>query len=165
MAIDKNLIVQEMADGRIIMMPKKDDHPMSSEEFESLTIDQKEVISKDQEEVGQFANSVLNQQTEFSQKLRDDVRQIERDFASKLIVPAIKMIASKYDNKKLQKWLLKVKTHMLDNVHNFREKEGNQQQSMNAMLGVMASPEDSLDQYSINVIVDNSKLKGCSCSF
>ncbi len=110
------------------MMPKKDDHPMSPDEFESLSKEQKDSISKDQEEVGQFANTVLNQQTEFSQKLRDDVRQIERDFASKLISPAIDKISAKYEGEKLHEWLKKVKNHMVDNLQNFREKEASQQQ-------------------------------------
>ena len=160
MALDKNLLVQEMADGRVVMMPKKDDHPMSSEEFESLSEEQKEKISRDQEDVGQLANAVLNQQTEFSQKLREDVKQIERDFAAKLINPAIDRIAAKFKSEKLHTWLLKVKNHMIENLHNFRDKEPNQQQAMNAMLGVVPPPEEMTDQYNVNVVVDNGDLKG-----
>lgn len=160
LAAQRNLLVQEMADGRVIMMPKKDDHPMSSEEFESLSEDQKQKISKDQEDIGQLANTVLNQQTEFSQKLRDEVRQIERDFAAKLIDPAIDRIAAKYESKKLHVWLSRVKKHMIENLHNFRDKEANQQQAMGAMFGIATPPEEMIDLYNVNVIVDNTELKG-----
>lgn len=165
-ANQKNLLVQEMVDGRIIMIPKKDDRPMTPDEFESLSKEEKDAISKDQEEVGQIANTVLNQQAEFSQKLRDDVRQIERDFASKLIYPAIDKIAAKYEGEKLHRWLEKVKQHMIDNLQNFREKEASQQQmAMNAMLGIPPPPEEILDQYSVNVVVDNSGVKGAPVIF
>jgi len=166
LASEKNLIIQEMPDGRILMIPKKGDHPMSAEEFESLSDSEKEEISKHQSELGQVVSSIINQQREISNKLRDEVRQIERNFAARLIEPAIDEIASRYKNEKLSSWFSKVKEHIINNLHNFREQDGAQQPSLAAMLGAGgASPEDFFQEYSINLIVDNSDSQGTPVVF
>ncbi|HEX2956476.1 MAG TPA: Lon-like protease helical domain-containing protein [Chitinispirillaceae bacterium] len=71
-ASDKNLIIQEMPDGRILMIPKKGERPMNSDEFDALSQHEKDDIAKNQSEVGQIVSSVFNQQREISQKLRDE---------------------------------------------------------------------------------------------
>lgn len=167
LAAEKNLIIQEMPDGRIMMIPKKGDRPMSSEEFDSLSDSEKEEISKNQSELGQMVSTVINQQREIGNKLRDEVRQVERNFASRLINPAVDEIASHYNGEKLQKWFSKVKEHMIDNLHNFREQDGTgQQQTLAAMFGgAQPSPEDFFQEYSINVVVDNSETHGAPVIF
>ncbi|HEX3019625.1 MAG TPA: AAA family ATPase [Chitinispirillaceae bacterium] len=166
LASEKNLIIQEMPDGRILMIPKKGEHPMSAEEFDSLTDAEKEVISRNQTELGQLVSSAINQQREIGNKLRDEVRQIERNFASRLIDPAINEISSHYKSEKLGFWFSKVKEHMIDNLNNFREQDGSQQQSLASMLGgAPPTAEDFLQQYSINVVVDNSESRGAPVVF
>lgn len=166
LASEKNLIIQEMPDGRILMIPKKGDRPMSAEEFDSLSDSEKEQISKNQSELGQVVSSVINQQREISNRLRDEVRQIERNFAFRLIEPAIDEIASRYNNQKLRTWFSKVKDHMIDNLSNFREPEGNQQPSLAAMLGGGGpSAEDFFQEYTINVVIDNSESGGSPVVF
>ena len=161
LAKDKSLILQEMPDGRIILIPSKDDRPMNTDEFDSLSAIQKEQISHAQQEVGQKATQVINEQQEFSRKLREDVRHVERDFASRLIGPAIDKIASKFQSQKLKDWLARVKDHMIDNLNQFREKEPQQQQF--AMMMGMAAPsvtDEVILEYSVNLIIDNSKQQG-----
>lgn len=166
LASERNLIIQEMPDGRLLMIPKKGDRPMNPEEFESLSDAEKEKINKDQTELGQIVSTVINQQREIGQKLRDEVRQIERNFASKLIEPAVNEIANRYDNQKLRIWLSKVKEHMVDNLNNFREQESGQQQAITAMLGgAPPSPDEFFMEYSINVVVDNQNSKGAPVIF
>lgn len=166
LALERNLIIQEMPDGRILMIPKKGDRPMTPEEFDSLSNSEKEDISKNQSELGQVVSTVINQQREIGKKLRDEVRQIERNFASRLIEPAIDEISSHYQNKKLQAWFSKVKEHMIENLNNFREQDGNQQQTLAAMFGgAPPSPDEFFQEYTINVIVDNSDSEGAPVIF
>lgn len=160
LAKEKSLIIQEMPDGRIILIPSKDDRPMSTDEFDSLSSNQKEDISHAQQEVGQRATLVINEQQEFSRKLREDVRQVERDFASKLIGPAIDKISSKFQSEKLKSWLSRVKEHMIDNLNQFREKEP-QQNQFAMMMGMPApSGDEIIQEYSVNLVIDNSKQQG-----
>lgn len=163
LASERNLIIQEMSDGRLLMIPKKGERPMSAEEFDSLSDSEKEEISKNQSELGQVVSSIINQQREIGNKLRDEVRQIERNFAARLIEPAINEISSRYENEKLRSWFSKVKEHMINNLNNFREPDGTQQSSLAAMLGGAAggaSAEEFIQEYSINLIVDNSESQG-----
>ena len=164
LAQQKNLILKETPDGRILMIPKKDDHQMSNEEFETLSSAQKEEISRNQQEVGQAINAIFNEQSEIGINLREEVKKIERDFASKLIDPAIDKILSKYKNDKLESWFSQVRENMKENLGRFREKEGGQQQMLASMLGG-AVPEEKFPQYRINVVVDNSELKGAPVIF
>ncbi|NLW31183.1 MAG: AAA family ATPase [Fibrobacter sp.] len=164
LAQQKNLILKETPDGRILMIPKKDDHQMSNEEFETLSSAQKEEISRNQQEVGQAINAIFNEQSEIGINLREDVKKIERDFASKLIDPAIDKILSKYKNDKLELWFSQVRENMKENLGRFREKESGQQQMLASMLGG-AVPEEKFLEYRINVVVDNSELKGAPVIF
>lgn len=160
LAQERNLIIQEMPDGRIMLIPRKEDRPMSNDEFESLTSEQKDEVTKNQQDVSQKANQVLNKQQEFGRKLRDDVRQVERDFASRIIGPAVDDIAAKFEGPELRDWLLKVKDHMLDNLGVFRDKESTQQPIANMFGMPLPQPEEPSTEYSINVVVDNSSQKG-----
>ncbi|NLE00543.1 MAG: AAA family ATPase [Fibrobacter sp.] len=161
-ANEKNLIIQEMPDGRILMIPKKGDRPMSTEEFDTLSQQEKDTISKNQTEVGQIVANVFNQQREISQKLREEVRSIERNFAARLIEPAINEIIAKYNNPKLHTWLIRVKEHMIENLNRFQDKESAQQpNAFAAMMGLPGASTDELTtEYSVNVVVDNSDTQG-----
>ncbi|NLG19302.1 MAG: AAA family ATPase [Fibrobacter sp.] len=160
MAAKKNLFLQETPDGRVILIPKKGNRPMNAEEFETLSPLEKEILTNDQQEIGRMVTEVINQQKEIGQKLRDEVRKIEQDFASRLIGPAIDDIKNKFSNEKLHKWLNTIKEHMIENLNRFREKEPASQQQMLASIIGAVPPEDSFIDYSVNVIVDNSDLKG-----
>ncbi|NLP03626.1 MAG: AAA family ATPase [Fibrobacter sp.] len=159
MAMEKNLFLQETPDGRIVLIPKKGDRPMSAEEFEALSQQEKDDLSNDQQDVSRMVAEVINRQREIGQKLRDEVRKIERDFASRLISPAIDEIINKYQNEKLQKWLASIKEHMIENLNRFRTRESGQQQALASLIGAVP-PDDSFSDYAINVVVDNSELKG-----
>ena len=139
MAMEKNLFLQETPDGRIVLIPKKGDRPMSAEEFEALSQQEKDDLSNDQQDVSRMVAEVINRQREIGQKLRDEVRKIERDFASRLISPAIDEIINKYQNEKLQKWLASIKEHMIENLNRFRT--GSHQAGSTSLIG--AVPRDS----------------------
>lgn len=164
LAQQKNLILRETPDGKVLLMPRRGDHPMNNDEFEGLSAAEKEEITKNQQEVGQVVNTILNQQSEFSIKLREDVKKIERDFASKLIDPAIDKIITNYKSEKLESWFSQVRENMKDNLSRFRDKESGQQQMLASMLGG-SMPEETFPEYRINVVVDNSDIDGAPVIF
>lgn len=159
-ADENGLIIEQSPDGRIYLIPKKDDHPMSSEEFNSLSEEDKDAISKRQAKLSEHANRVLAQQRDIEQSLRFDVKEVEKNFSRRIFEPMIREIAEKYDNQKLRKWLDNLQDHMLNNLNYFQEKDDAQQRSLTDLLSGQTEKSSISYEYEINVIVDNSYSDG-----
>ncbi|MBD3345239.1 MAG: AAA family ATPase [Chitinivibrionales bacterium] len=152
-------VIDQSPDGRVMIIPKKDDRAMKSEEFDSLKDEEKEQIEKKQQELAEKANKKMGQQREIERKLREDIRNIERDFAQQLFGPAIDSIVQKYPGEKLKSWLGQMKEHMLDNLQQFQDKGEQNQNPLAVMMGGGGTqdPQDPFEQYDINIVVDNSE--------
>lgn len=160
LAVEHGLIVQETPDGRIIMVPKKGDHPMNATEFDKLTENEKTAINRNQQVVGQTANAVLSEQQEIGRQLRADVRQIEKIFAGKIIDPAINELCERYRNDKLNRWLDRLRTDLIDNLNKFHEKDYSPNQQALSVFGMPAQTADEFAVYQINLVVDNGASQG-----
>ncbi|MFP4415634.1 MAG: Lon protease family protein [Chitinivibrionales bacterium] len=161
MAAQKGLSVQQGSQGQVFMVPMKDDKPMSDDDFEQLSDEQKEDIAKRQQEVGEMAGSIFSKQREMERKLSTDIREVERNFASRIIVPAISEVAGKYESQKLREWFEEARNHMIDNLDRFRGGDGqSQQQQLAQMIGGATQAKPDFTEYEVNVVVDNSKTRG-----
>lgn len=160
-AREKGLAVQQTPEGQVAMVPLKDDRPMTKEEFEALSDDEKEDIARRQREVAEQVDSVMSQGRDLKRQLGADVRKVEREFASRIINPRVEEVRQDYGHEKLEGWFEKLREHMLDNLERFRQHDGGgQEQNMAQMLGVpVQSRQESFTEYRVNVLVDNSKLE------
>lgn len=160
----RSLIVQQNPDGNVVMVPKsKEGKALKPDEFEKLSREEKDEIGKRQQELGEKARDILSQQAEIRRRMREDVRGVEKEFAAKLIEPAVDEATGRYrDNGKLAGWLDKLKEHMIDNRQRFQQSsEGQGQQGLAALLGGGGGGgEASFQEYGVNVVVDNGGGEG-----
>lgn len=161
-ADQQSLIVQQTPDGNLLMVPKKDDRPMRPEEFDKLSQEEKDEVAAKQQELGQKARSVFARQRDIRRQLRTGVQNVEYEFASRLIGPAVDEIVAKYqDNERLSQWLAKLKANMTENLDRFQDKGGEQQNPLSALMGGSGQrPEEGFSDYEVNVVVDNSTTEG-----
>jgi len=159
LAKEKGLTVEQTPDGQIAMAPLKEDRPMTKEEFESLSDEEKEELTRRQQELARQMDTMLSQGRELRRQLGADVRKVERDFAARIIVPQIDEIKRRYPHEKLEQWFPEMRDHMLNHLDRFRRKEGGEEQKAGRMLGIpVPAVEQRFTEYRINVLVDNSKL-------
>jgi predicted ATP-dependent protease len=97
-------------------------------------------------------------QQEIMHELMADIRAIERSFASRLINPAVASLKQVFDNPAVSAYLDEVGEHMLSHLENFRETQ--ESPSENAQPARAASRDGRFQEYSVNVLVDNSGRRG-----
>jgi predicted ATP-dependent protease len=97
-----------------------------------------------------------------------EMRNIERkakrsleDLSHKVVVPVVEELIydleERYATPKIHDYLMEVKENILDNLSRFHQKEESQQ----SVLGIqLPKEEDSFTEYQVNVVVDNSEVKG-----
>jgi len=115
-AKEKGLTVQQLPNGQVGMVPMKDDRPMTREEFEELPDEQKEEINARRQDLAEHMDSVMTQAQDLKRRLGTDVREVEREFASRIVNPRLDEIKARYPHDKLQEWIEKMREHMVDNI-------------------------------------------------
>lgn len=158
-AKEKGLTIQQMPNGQIGMAPLKGDQPMTEEEFKELPDDEKEEMTRRQRELAEQMESVMSRTRELKRRLDRDVREVEADFAKRIVEPRIDEISQRYEQDTLRDWFRKVSDHIVGNLDHFRQTDDTQEQKMARMMGVpVQDREQSFSEYSVNVLVDNGKL-------
>ncbi len=159
-AAQKDLLLQEMPDGRLIMIPRVDGRPMRPDEFEKIDEEQKRQITENQQVVGQKASTVMALRQELGSNLREEFRNIEKNYGNRLIDPMISGLKQQFPVKKLTAWFDQLKEHLIENIQRFQSGESSQQQQMAALMGIPATAEDRFPEYDVNVVVENTQSKG-----
>ncbi|MFW6170492.1 MAG: Lon protease family protein [Planctomycetota bacterium] len=161
LAREKGLVVEQMPNGQVALQPLKDDRPMTNEEVNQLSEEERKDLQERQREVAQYGEEILRRQEDISRELRNEVRNVERSFAAKRIDPQIKSIAERYQSEKLRRWMEQLGEHMVDHLDRFREAEDGQQQQMAMMMGMpQPSQEERVQEYRVNLLVDNGRQEG-----
>ncbi|MEX0726643.1 MAG: AAA family ATPase [Planctomycetaceae bacterium] len=163
MAKERNVAVQQVADGQILFMPLKDGKPISPEEAQKLSPDELEQIERNQRELIEATETIAQKQQEIERQLNADVRQVERTFATRLIEPLLAEIADRYQNDKITHWLDRLKGHFIRNLDRFRKRADRMQvhQQLESLVGepMTSDIQDRFSEYQVNLLVDNSELK------
>jgi ATP-dependent Lon protease len=160
-AHERNLLVQQLDDGRVMFMPLKDGKPMTQEEGAKLSPEALQRIEKNQEEVLESARSVFQRQQDLERQLNADVRQVERTFADKLIAPLLAEIATRYENERLTNWLQRMKAHFVLNLDRFQRRADRMLQQFEPLVGelTLADLQERFFEYQVNLLVDHSGQK------
>jgi predicted ATP-dependent protease len=159
LAKEKGLSVQQMSEGEVTLVPIKDEHPISQEEFESLSDEQRQELARRQQEAAEKMESVMAQGRELRRQLGADMHKVERDFAARIIDPRIGEIRQRYPHEKIAPWLDKLREHLLDHMDRFMPGGGGPEQKVVQLLRAPGQTGgQEFVEYRVNVIVDNSGL-------
>lgn len=145
--------------GGVAFVPLIEGKPAEkTEQIEQLPEEEKKRIAEGEKELSKEIIRMTQQQQEMMESLSEEVRDIERQFASYVVKPMIDAIKSSYhDNQRLQEYLDRAAEHILDNLSDFKEKPRGPHtvSPVEAMMGGGSDPK--FLEYQVNVVVDHSE--------
>ncbi|MDB5108788.1 MAG: peptidase lon domain protein [Candidatus Binatus sp.] len=162
-ARERGFAVQSTANGQVLFLPLIDGKmPESPEALNKAMAEKSEAererLAKEQLDLQGELGKLMMRQQETMRDLIEDIRAIERSFASRLIIPSIEDLKHRFNNPAVSAYLDEVAEHMLSNLDRFRANPVEQQQGAQTL----PVPEEGRRwfEYQINVLVDNSNTKG-----
>src|SRR5262245_45946493 len=159
MARDNGFGIQADASGNIAFIPRQDDRPMTPEEVERLSEEQRQDLERRQNLVLQEFRSVMLRQRQLMQQLAAEIREVELNFSALLIAPLIAELKQRHPQERAQRYFDTVQEHMLAHLDLF--KEGGPQAPAGAPPFLLPPNERELFfEYSVNVVVDNGEVQG-----
>lgn len=161
LAKERDLIVQQLEDGRLLFVPLREGHPITPEEGAKLTPEELEKIEQAQEGLLETANSVFQRQQELERRLGVEVRQVEHAFADRLVAPLLTEVDKRFANPQLSAWLERLRVHFLANLDRFRRRAERMFPQFESPVGEggLSDVQERFYEYQVNVVVDNGDLK------
>lgn len=148
----------EQSGGGILTLPVREGKPMSSQDWEALSDEEKTDLEKRQENLQQVMRDITRQVRDLEKKARQKLRDLERVIATTPLANAIDELKEKYSEYKgVSGYLEDVKEDILTNLDDFKPEE-EQQLPIPGMK--LAQSGDSLLRYHVNVIVDHCQTEG-----
>ena len=146
----------------IYFMPIIDGETISEEEYEDLDEEEKEIISKKSEELQEDAIKTMKLIKDIEKNTKKDIENIEYNLSLFTVGHYINSIQTKYkDNKKVTQYLKDLKEDIIENIDNFLDEEIEEEEGMPILPLLNKKSDDELfAKYKVNLIVDNSNLKG-----
>ncbi len=139
-----------------VLAPVKDGKPLLPKEFDKLPASEKEAIGKTISALEEKLNKLMQHVTESMREARKKIKELNREVAIFAAGHLVDMLKKEYIQLvKVVQYLESVQQDVVDHVEDFR----NPQVKKN-ILGMQY--EETLDfrRYQVNLLVDNSELKG-----
>ncbi len=155
--VNKEGFLLQRTVGGLVLVPTKDDEPLSQRDFADLAEAERQAIEEKGAVLQDQLNEVLRKGVELEKAMRAATLKMEKDFLSRTMCHIYEDLAEKYQ--KYPKVLAHFENCMKDiqdRVDEFRPSQGAQ------MLpgGKMGRQEPSFDRYRINLFVDNGEATG-----
>jgi lon-related putative ATP-dependent protease len=146
----------------ITLIPVVKGHPLSNKEFVSLPKDAQAKFAQQQEDLKGKLAPLLRQLRDLEIEARTAISEFDRDVALYAIEHLMSALLEKYkDNSEITGFLHEIQIRILDDLDQFRGRRRNQKEPSQD-----AQPDESAFRvYEVNVISDNSKLKGAPVVF
>ena len=146
----------------IYFMPIIDGVTISEEEYENLNDEEKETISKKSNELQNDTKKTIKSIRDLEKDAKKDIENIEYNLSLLTVGYYINPIQNKYkDNKKVSEYLQLFKEDIIENINDFLNDEIEDDEAINLLPLLSKKNDDELfAKYKVNVIVDNSNLKG-----
>lgn len=150
----------------IYLMPIKNGKILSEEEFENLSEDEKFELTIQTEIVNEKAYGIIEELKEMEKVAEMKLEEIDFSVTVFVVGKGFQTLIEKYgklENEVLSKYLLDLKEDILINTdYFFNEEEVNEAQGLENLLPMLtkSNKKDGLENYKINLYVDNSDLEG-----
>jgi len=157
-AKSKDFALKKTVSGLVLLPVKTTGETLTEEEFEALEPAVKKNIEKMGKELQDRLDDVIRTVREEEKKIKDMITQLERQATLSSVGHRIDEIKGKYqDNAGVMNYLEEVKEDILEHLDDFKAQE-EQAPALPFMRPQKAEP--SFVRYSINVLVNNTELKG-----
>jgi len=139
------------------LAPVRDGEVLSPDEYEDLSGEEKTRIQQAVEELQQELKEFVEKAPQWKRDTRDKVKDVDRKAASIAVSGPFAALKKRYaDLPKVVEHLKAVRTDVIDNVEEFSATE----EEPAALLGIAKQRRSPLENYHVNLIVDNSKTDG-----
>jgi len=141
----------------IVMVPSIEGKPLEEEDIEKLTEEAKNEIKKKQEILYERFNQISREIRKMEKEAQRKLNDLEIQTAKTTISPRIEELKEKYKSfPEISGYLDDVENDMIENVDSFKEKR-----EIEILPGIKLPERPSaLYKYEVNVLIDNSGLKG-----
>ena len=132
--------------------------PLSDDEFLSFSSDQQQRIVEKREELKEKLVPYVAQLRDIESKARLEIAEFDKDVALYAIEHLMSSLLEKYKAyENITEYLREIQDHIVENLHAFRPVRGGEtsESAQEVLLRELAFRD-----YDVNVIVDNSELKG-----
>lgn len=146
--------------GEVLFIPVKEGRPMTPEELEALTTEQRAEMRRRQRELSREVKSVMRQQQALLGKLTREVKAAERRVAGEIVAPLVEELTARYPHEELRAYLEEMREHILDHLSDFQESAPAPPQMPPFMFPGSGGDEEARLDYEVNVLVDNSASRG-----
>ena len=148
----------QMSPMGLLIIPVMEGKPLSEEEFMALSPEVKEEVLKKREGLQEELKKAMRQLTGLEKKANKALQDLDQEVALSTMGPSVSELIEKYkDLSEVMAYLKEVQDDIVENLSQFKEEAEAQPTSPLAMPGVKELP---FRKYEVNVVVDNSRLKG-----
>ena len=142
----------------LLIIPMKDGKPLTEEEFGALTPEVREEMLKKRQRLQEELKKAMRQFSNLDKKANQALQELDREIVLYTIDQPIRELIEKYKNlPEVVAYLEEVKDDIVQNLSQFRKQSEGQPVSPFPVPGAGEMP---FRKYEVNVVVDNSELKG-----
>jgi predicted ATP-dependent protease len=159
-ALEKGLILQSTPMG-LMVLPASDGKPISDEQYEQLSEDEKASLRKKQEELSRRVREQISQLREGERELQSRLKEADHEVARYTIGHHFQALRDKYSGlDRVLEYIDQVEQDVVENFQAFKADEGGGGESgVGAMVQGLVRRQ-FFRRYTVNVVVDNSALEG-----
>jgi lon-related putative ATP-dependent protease len=158
-AQDQGFMFQVDPMGNAVFIPVRNGAPMSQEDLQGLSDDERQALDQRQSQVLRAFRSVMQQQRQLMQQLAEEVRSVERQFCATLIAPLIDELTQQHPQESVHHYLEAVQAHMLSHLDLFKS-SGSSSQPGERAFPFSPDGSESFLEYRVNIVVDNGDTQG-----
>ena len=148
----------QMSPMGLLMIPVMEGKPLSEEEFRALSQEVKQEVLQKREGLQEELKRAMRQLTGLEKKANEALRKLDQEVALYAVAPAITELVEKYEGlPEIVGCLKDMQDDIVENLSQFRKEAEAQPTSPLPMPGARELP---FRKYEVNVVVDNSDLKG-----
>ncbi|KJJ83541.1 peptidase S16 lon domain-containing protein [Candidatus Omnitrophus magneticus] len=157
-AFEEGFVLKQSATG-VILVPRVNTKPMEPSEYEKLPDNEKEKIERKKSELHILIEQVLTEVRVMEKDVKKNIKELEKEvtlFAVRHIIDDLRAKYKEYED--IIQHLNRVQKNIISNLDSFKEEEEMPAQNF---LGVKnITKENVFKRYEINLLVDNSEIKG-----
>ncbi|MEA3356366.1 MAG: AAA family ATPase [Candidatus Bipolaricaulota bacterium] len=138
---------------------RKEGEPLSQEEYEALSEEERAEIRGKQGEVQSLVQESVQEINRVEEEREREIKQLSKEAVLFMIEPQFSQLKDRYEKiEKVVAFLEEAKNDIVDNIEHFEQKEG--QSNKKAPLSLLVQQQDPFKRYHVNVLVDNSQTEG-----
>lgn len=144
-----------------IGVPMIDGKAIPPEDFQQLDKEEKEKIEKKIVVVHEKAMEVIRRMQDLERQMREEIRKLDRKVGLFAAGSLIEEVKERYQqHAEVVEYLEAIKQDAVKNINDFKANSGDEEQSNPFSFLKKNTQESVRDKYKVNLLVDNSELKG-----